>query len=154
MLRAIEEWGPVAAVRVSPVLYPGVNALHILGVAVLVGSVLALDVRILGFGRKEGWREAVLDLSPVAVVGFSLAAATGLVLFAVRASQYIENTVLWIKWALIGLGLLNVLAFRHALRKAEGSNPTRPLRIGAFLSALLWVSALFAGRWIAFTGEA
>ena len=151
-LQAVEAWGPVAALRTSTVAYPVVNALHILGVSLLVGVILALDARVLGIRRGSGWRASVAELSPVAAAGLLLAIATGALLFAVRASRYIENPALLTKWALIALGLVNVLVFHRAMRRSQDAAPSLTLRLCAAVSAATWIGAVFAGRWIAFAG--
>ena len=151
-LLTVESWGPVAALRTSTFVYPFISALHILGVGVLVGAILALDARVLGIRRGSGWRASVGDLSPVAAAGLLLAIGTGALLFAVRASRYIENPALLSKWALIAIGLVNVVVFRHAMRRSEDATPSFTLRLCAAVSAATWIGAVFAGRWIAFAG--
>ena len=152
MLTAVEAWAPVAALRTSTVVYPFINALHILGIGILVGAILTLDARVLGIRRGNGWRASVAELSPVAAGGLLLAMGTGVLLFAVRASRYIENPALLTKWALIALGLVNVLVFRKAMRRSGDAAPSLALRLCAAVSAATWIGAVFAGRWIAFAG--
>jgi hypothetical protein len=152
VLLAVESWGPVAALRTSTFVYPLVSALHILGIGILVGAILALDARVLGIRRGSGWRASVAELGPVAAAGLLLAIGTGALLFAVRASRYIDNPALLTKWALIAVGLANVLAFRQAMRRSPDGTPSLTLRLCAAVSAATWIGAVFAGRWIAFAG--
>jgi hypothetical protein len=152
VLLAVEAWGPVAALRTSTFVYPFISALHILGVGMLVGAILTLDARVLGIWHGSGWRASVGDLSPVAAAGLLLAIGTGALLFAVRASRYIENPALLTKWALIAIGLVNVVAFRQAMRRSHDAPPSFTLRLSAAVSAVTWIGAVFAGRWIAFAG--
>lgn len=152
MLTAVEAWGPVAALRTSTFVYPFINALHILGIGILVGAILTLDARVLGIRRGGSWRASVAELSPVAAAGLLLAIVTGVLLFAVRASRYIENPALLAKWALVALGLVNVLVFRNAMRRSHDAAPSFTLRLCAAVSAATWIGAVFAGRWIAFVG--
>lgn len=146
----VESWGAIAAIRTSPVLYPLVSALHILGLGVLVGTIVPLDLRIIGISKPDRWREAILRTSPVAASGLSLALVTGILLFAVRASHYLENTALLLKFGLIAVSLVNVVGFHCALKASCEEWPAPRLRILAFVSACTWIGALFAGRWIAF----
>ena len=150
MLSAIESSSAIAAIRTSTILYPIVNATHILGLGLLLGSILAADVRVLGLWKGAGWRRAVVDLSPVAGVGLLVAVLSGGVLFTVRASHYIENPALLLKWLLIGIAMINLVVFHNALRRTDSAAPTPMLRICAALSATCWIGAVFAGRWIAF----
>jgi hypothetical protein len=152
VLTAVEAWGPVAALRTSTFVYPFINALHILGIGILVGAILTLDARVLGIRRGNGWRASVAELSPVAAAGLLLAIGTGALLFSVRASRYIENPALLTKWALVAFGLVNVLVFRMAMRRSDDAAPSVTLRLCAAVSAATWIGAVFAGRWIAFAG--
>jgi len=150
LLLALERLGPVALLRSSGLLYPVVSALHILGIALLVGAIAVFDLRLLGVIRSGDWQTALRSNAPVAAGGLVLALITGLLLFAVRASVYVQNPALWVKWGLILLALLNIAAFYRLLRKAETA-PTPGMRACALLSLVFWVAAVFAGRWIAFT---
>ena len=152
MLTAVEAWGPVAALRTSTFVYPFISALHILGIGILVGAILTLDARILGIRRGNGWRASVAELGPMAAAGLLLAMGTGVLLFSVRAARYIENPALLTKWALIAVGLVNVLVFRMAMRRSGDAAPSFTLRLCAAVSAATWIGAVFAGRWIGFAG--
>lgn len=152
LLLALERLPPVALLRVSGTLYPMVSGLHILGIGLLIGSLATLDLRLLA-GRHD-WRDTLRGTTPLAAAGLALALLTGAMLFAVRASIYIHNPALLVKWLLIGLGLLNVALFYAMLRRAPDSEKAPPpvsVRIGALVSLVIWTGAVFAGRWIAFT---
>ncbi len=152
VLGAVEALPLVAALRTSSVLYPLVSALHVLGVALLVGGIVALDLRVVGLWKPEGWREAMGALVPVAAVGLALALVTGALLFGVRATRYAENPAMLVKAGLILAGALNVVTFHRMMRRRDVARPTPGLRASAGVSAAAWIGALFAGRWIAFVG--
>lgn len=141
----------VSAIRRTVWLYVLVNASHILGIALLVGPILVLDGRVLGLWKPAGWRDAVAVLSPVAALGLVVAIITGGLLFAVRAGDYLGNPALWSKWALMGLGLVNVAIFHALLRRHRGERPSVSMRLVAGCSASIWIGALLAGRWIAYS---
>lgn len=149
LLLALERLPPVALLRSSGLLYPVVSALHILGIALLVGAIAAFDLRLLGVIRGD-WRDSLRGNAPVAGAGLALALITGLMLFLVRASVYVQNPALWTKWGLILLALLNIALFYRLLRGTAAA-PTAGMRVCAALSLAFWVAAIFAGRWIAFT---
>jgi hypothetical protein len=137
----------------SPAAYMLVNAAHILSIGMLFGAILALDLRLLGFGKAIPIAPAAAFLSRLAGTGLCLALLTGLCLFSVRPMEYVQNPAFLSKLALIGLGLLNVLfVHRNAGWKAAltGSPPLLPLRIMATASILIWIAAVVAGRWIGF----
>ncbi len=88
--------------------YGVVNLIHILGIATLFGSVLVLDLRLLGLWRNVSLPTISTPTVPVAATGFVIAAASGVCLLATKATEYIGNPFLFIKFPAIGLGLLNV----------------------------------------------
>src|SRR6266852_3415016 len=90
--------------------YGVVNLVHILGVASLFGAVLVLDLRLLGLWRNVGLPAISKPTVPVAVTGFVVAAISGVGLLATKATEYVGNPFLYIKFPAISLGLLNVLA--------------------------------------------
>lgn len=151
VLLALERLAPVVSLRTSGLLYPVISALHILGIALLVGAIAVFDLRLLGLLRGGGdWRDSLRSNAPVAALGLALALLTGLALFSVRASVYVQNPALWLKWGLILLALLNIALFYRLLRGAAAA-PTAGMRSCAALSLVFWIAAIFAGRWIAFT---
>lgn len=151
LLAGMEASTVASNLRTSTLLYPAVSALHILGVALLVGSIVTLDMRVAGILRPANWREAVGDLGPVAATGLALALMTGALLFAVRAGDYAANPAMLAKWGLILFGLSNIVVFHALLRRSIERERAPPLlRVTALFSAIVWVAALIAGRWIAF----
>lgn len=150
ILRYVEDLALIAQVRSSTVVYATVNGLHILGLATLVGAVLTFDLHASGLWKSDRWREGLEVAIPVAAAGLFLAIATGLILFAVRGSHYATMPVFLAKIAILVVGLVNIVICHAFIRRSRSELPTSGIRIGAVISALVWVSALFAGRWIAF----
>lgn len=149
VLLAIEAFAPAVALRTSSVAYPLVSALHILGIGLLVGTVLTIDIGILVGG--QAWRLLLELLDPIVRVGFALVAATGALLFAVQATTYVQNPAFLVKVAFICMGLLNVMAFRRLLKHSGEPASVLALKVSAATSAVAWIGALFAGRLIGFT---
>jgi hypothetical protein len=133
------------------VLYPVVNALHIIGIGLLLGTIVNVDLRIIGLWQAERWRQGLYELLPLARLGFALAAATGAWLFSIRATEYITNPALQLKLVLIAIALLNVMVFHVLWRRTNiDSMPAVSLRVSAGLSLMLWLASIFAGRAIGF----
>ena len=155
MLAALEGSTFALVLRTWGVLYPLISGLHILGIALLVGSALAFDMRLAGLWRASEARAAVRMMAPTAAAGLGLVLATGFLLFSVRASVYAQNPAMLIKWGLILLGLANVVLVHLVMRRMAIKNRYRPmtLRVGALVSAAVWIGAILAGRWIAFTDQ-
>jgi hypothetical protein len=139
---AIEASPFATALRLSRWTYPLVNAGHVLGVALLVGAVVPMDLRLIGLWRRGIALPLVLRLlRPVAACGAVLAIVTGLCLFSVQASDYAAMPLFWLPRALVGLGLGHALAQRGL----AAAPPSRQRRAGA-LSLVLWPSVLLCGR--------
>lgn len=150
LLAALEQSAPASYLRTARWGYAAVNAGHIFGIALLVGGILPLDLRLLGLWPGIERRALARVLVPVAATGFLIAVATGLMLFSVRAQEYASLTVLQVKLAIIAMGLLAALMahVRYGLwldRAPSGSL----VHVGA-VSLLAWISALACGRLIAF----
>ncbi|MEC9344357.1 MAG: hypothetical protein VYD64_10995 [Pseudomonadota bacterium] len=148
MLIALEQSWLAAALKSSFYVYPSVNALHILAIGGLFTSVVLLDLRTLGLLPAQS--AAFTPLARRLALGaFAIAAATGLALLSVRATEYAVNPAFRLKLVLIALAGLNFLAFRIVTRKPTGSVP-RTGRGLAVLSIMLWTGIALCGRFIAF----
>ncbi len=141
------------ALRFSRWGYAAVNTAHILGIALLVGAILPLDLRLLGFWPRADRRELMRVLVPVAATGLALAILAGLLLFSVRATEYAFLAVFRIKLALIAVGASGALLlhWNHGFT-LQTASPAR-LRIAGLMSMTSWLGALIAGRMIAFIGN-
>lgn len=142
-----------AALKASGTLYLFVNAAHILAIGLIVGSILPLDLRLLGLFRGYRLSALGLYLSTSAAIGVVLAVLTGACLFSVRPTEYAANPAFLTKLALLACGVLNALVI-HSSRRwkiVTKDEPVSPLlRFQAFVSLLIWPAALLAGRWIGF----
>jgi len=140
------------AMRSSPALYPAVEILHIIGFVVLVGSILALDLRLLGLGRAAIPPMAQL-LLPLSRAGFVLAISMGLLLFSADASHVVKNPAFQAKALLIMAALVNIV-IAHAVPWRDvgrwGDRVPGGAKATALISILLWLSVVAAGRLIAY----
>ncbi|MFY0991259.1 hypothetical protein [Halomonas sp. C05BenzN] len=134
--------------RLSRWGYAGVNALHVLGIALLVGAIVPLDLRLLGWRRRLSLKTLGQALQPVAVTGLLLALGTGALLFLADPTGYAATPLFLLKLALIGLAIANALALNLGPGLA-GAAPRR-LRLAGALSLGLWIAALMSGRFLAF----
>ncbi len=142
------------AMRKSPWLFPIVNTLHIIGLALLFGAISCLDLRLMGAWTIVPVPGLARIVVPVAGTGLGLALVTGVLLFLTRASRYAQNPVFQIKMALIVLALVNLALLHrstawHGARAGTGQGYRRVAWAG-FLSMLLWLGVLIAGRMIAY----
>ena len=141
---AIEGLWLAQAMKHSTWLYPTVETMHIWGVGMLFGSVVIMDLRVLGFGN----RLSLSDLSRlgvlVALIGFGLAVLTGSLMFITQASELISSRLFILKMCLIFLLLANAMV----LRMRTVTNGISKLQ--ALLSLVGWASVIGMGRWLAY----
>ena len=136
-----------AALKSSVWAYPALEVLHICGIAMLLGNLVLLEMRV--FGRGAGLDvKALASLSlGIAGVGFSLAAASGLLMFASQAAELLTNRAFTLKMVLLMLAGCNAAWFhgRGSLDKLDGV-----ARMQMVLSSLIWLAVVACGRWIAY----
>jgi len=132
--------------------YALLNAGHIGGIALLVGGILPLDLRLLGFWPDIDRRSLTRVLVPTAAFGLVLAIITGTMMFATRAVEYAGLWVFWLKIGFVAAGGLSALLahLRYGLW-LEHAQP-RQLIVAAGFSLTCWITALVCGRMIAFVG--
>lgn len=127
--------------------YPALEVVHIVGIALLLGNLIALEVRV--FGRAAALPvPALARLSlTLALAGFSLAAASGLLMFATQPDELLANRAFIVKMGLLALAGLNAAAFhlRGSLRKLDSA-----ARLQMLVSTGLWLAVVVCGRWIAY----
>lgn len=123
--------------------------MHVFGIALLVGSIVLLDLRLLGAWRSVPVATLARPAVTVTVVGLVVAIASGVSLLVVQATEYVANPLLYIKFGAILVGLVNVAALRMAGDWTDDRFAARRGVAGA-LSLLAWLTALTAGRMIAY----
>ncbi|MEO8011495.1 MAG: DUF6644 family protein [Dokdonella sp.] len=129
--------------------YPIANALHLIGLALLLGPIVLIDLRVLGYARELPLGSLTSALTPFVVAGFLIAAISGFALFAADATALVGHRLLWIKLVVIALALINAIMFRLAFNE-PANTPPWTARGMALLSILLWTGVLVAGRMIAY----
>ena len=152
---ALEATAIAHSLRGSVWAYPLVNAGHILGVALLVGAIVPLDIRLIG-----GWSSTPLAplcriLTRMASVGLALAIASGLLLFITRASDYFQSGLFLIKMALVLTGvvnafLLNRVANLRFMEQSESNKLPWRIRSAACISLAAWLTAMLLGRMVGY----
>lgn len=144
------------AITESEWLFPTIETLHVLALALVFGSIAMLDLRLLGVSsRDRGVIQLAEDTLPWTWSAFVVAAITGALMFISAATSYYDNVPFRIKLVLLALAGLNMAVFHFtAYRAVHDWNLTLPTpqaaRIAASLSLLFWVSVVVAGRWIGF----
>jgi len=136
--------------------YGVLNLFHVLGISTLFGSIIVLDLRLLGLWQRIPLRMVATPTLPLAATGLTLAASSGICMIATNAIDYIDNPFLLIKFPAIALGLLNAAALSRfsAWRERESRAPspgeTRLLAVAGGTSLACWVIAVGAGRMLGY----
>ena len=136
--------------------YGVVNLVHILGVASLFGSIMVLDLRLLGLWHTVPLASIAGPTVPVATFGFVAAAASGVCLLATNATEYIGNPFLLVKFPAIAVGVVNVAvltalpAWKAIGRREVSSRERRQLTVAGGVSFVSWLTAVSAGRMIGY----
>lgn len=140
----------------GPWTYGIVNLGHILGVSTFFGSILILDLHLIGLWRRVPLIALSRVTVPVAKVGFVIAAATGICLLSSNATEYVNNPFFLTKFPAIALGLVNVWVIgRLPGWKARGDRELsdgeqRQLALAGGLSLGCWLTAITCGRLIGY----
>ena len=134
--------------------YPIMLSLHVVGLAIIVGIFVMRDLRLLG--RFDGVSYAALGgLVKLGWTGFVINALSGFALFSSQATIFIESTPFLLKISSIFLAVIAAAYIQnrsrdHAADWDAGERPGTALRAAALISLTLWISAIVAGRLIAY----
>lgn len=133
----------------SPLTFPILECLHILGFAVAVGTIALVDFRLLGFGMvRQSAGDLAKAFSPWTLLGLALALLSGPMLFSSDPDMYYLNLSFQVKMVLLALALLFHFTVRRKLVRGDiSASLSKPL---ACLSLTLWTGVIFGGIFIAF----
>jgi hypothetical protein len=137
----------LASLQTSTWAYPVLEVVHLLGIALLLGNLVLLELRVFGWGAALPLPSLARLAITLACAGFGLAAASGLLMFATQAGELLANRAFTYKMLLLLAAACNAGWFhgRDSLRKQDGL-----ARLQMVLSAVIWLAVLVCGRWIAY----
>lgn len=145
------------AIRGTAYLYPMLESVHIIGIALLIGPAAAFDLRLLGLGRQAlRVTTAAKHLLPLSHLGFMIAASTGVMMFLSSPSLIADRgSALW-KLSLIVLAGVNILIFHRRTYRGVanwdmGRSAPIAARVAAVVSLTSWSGVTVAGRLLAYT---
>jgi hypothetical protein len=160
ILNWIEDTTIASAVRGDvgwELLFPNIETVHVLSLAVVFGSILMVDLRLLGVtSRGTPIADLSAEVLPYTWGAFGLAVITGTLMFMSKAHIYFYNLQFRLKFLCMFLAGVNMLVFHfgayRSVRKWDTTFPTPgAARAAGALSIGLWVGVIFFGRWIGFT---
>lgn len=141
--------------RASIWLYPLVNTAHVVGIALLFGGIVPLDLKLAGAWPRVPLQPLARVLVPMAAAGVLLAMASGALLFATQPLDYVVEPLFGLKMALLAAAVLNALLLRgsprwHALQRDAAAPWPRGWRWAGIASIVLWLGVIAAGRLIGY----
>ena len=155
-LLAFFEWCETTAighaVKDSAWLFPVIEAVHLLGLSLLGGSLLVLDLRMLGFGlRRQSIAQLARDTRGWLLGSIAVMIVTGTALFLSEAVKCYYNQSFWVKITTLPVALLFTLTVRARVSRTGTDDATLRTRLVALMSLALWGTVAAAGRWIGFS---
>ena len=144
-------------IRESIYLFPIIEGLHLIGIALSVGVLCWFDLRLLGLAlRDEPVSKVWEQVMPWALGGFLVIFVSGLLLFWAEASTAYHSFHFWLKLSLILLAGVNALVFETSVRRNitewdRDSVPPMNARLAGAVSLILWTAIIVTGRTMAYT---
>ena len=139
-------------VRESVWMFPVIEAVHLLGLCLLGGTVLTVDLRMLGFGlRRQTVGELAGYLRPWLVGAVVLMLVTGVLLFLSEAVKCYYSQSFLVKMITLPVALIYTFTVREHEARIGRLDPSARTRLAAAVSMVLWFTVAAAGRWIGFS---
>ena len=156
MLLPLFEWCEATAlgqaIRESLWLFPVIESIHLLGLAMIGGALLVVDLRLFGLAlRQQPVAPLARDVHPWLVGSLAVMLTTGIMLFLSESIRCYYSPPFWTKMELLLVAILFTFTVRRKVALADEER-VGPIwgRLVAFVSLALWFGVGFSGRWIAF----
>lgn len=134
-------------VRFSRWGYAVINTLHVIGIVLLVGVIIPLDLKLIGLWQRLKLEPLTQVLVPVSIVGLIISVISGFLLFMAGPNDYADLNVFLFKLSCIAFAVINALNFHWRMGNTASFDTQRLVGV---TSLLLWLCALVAGRLIAY----
>ena len=157
VLASLESSHLADRIRNSLFLFPLIESFHVIGLTMVFGTTVILDLRLLGIAStRRPFRRVASDVLKWIWAAFGLTGMTGLLMFITNADVYYHNFYFRSKMALLALAGINMVIFELTAGRSVhqwDKDVRAPVsaRTAAALSLLLWITIIFLGRWIGFT---
>ena len=155
-LARLQDLGLPTQIRESDWLFPTIETVHVFAVVLVVGTIMTVDLRLLGFANKERpYSQVAAEMLPWTWTAFVIAALAGMLMFSSKALTYYGDIPFRLKMVCLLLAGINMAMFhwlgtRH-LDTWDRGRPPRAAKFAGGASLLLWTTIVAAGRWIGFT---
>jgi hypothetical protein len=155
----LQSWPISQSIRQSSWMFPAIECVHVIAITLVVGSVMIVDVRVLGLtSTRKSISELSWEVLPWTWVLFAVAAISGAFMFAAKATAYFADAPFRIKMLLIAAAGLNMVCFHFGPFKTirqwdRDVQPPALAKLSCGLSLTFWILVVAMGRWIGFTIE-
>jgi hypothetical protein len=153
----LQETGLATGIRDSLLLFPLIESVHVIGLALVFGTILIIDLRLLGAAStRRSFRRMSAEIMTWTWAAFAVTALTGVLMFITNATVYYNNLYFRAKIALLVLAAINVMVFELTAGRSMqqwDQEPSAPRvgRLVATVSLVVWVGVIVTGRMIGFT---
>ena len=143
-------------IRESVWMFPTIETVHVFALVLVVGSIMTVDLRLLGVANKERpFSQVAAEMLPWTWTAFGVAALAGMLMFSSKALTYYGNIPFRLKMVCLLLAGMNMVLFHwlgvRRLASWDHQQPPWSAKMAGGASLLLWTTIVAAGRWIGFT---
>lgn len=152
----LEQTSVAALIAGSDYLFPLLEAVHVVGLGLVIGTMGIVDLRLLGLAStKRTVRDVASHMLPIAWSGFGIAAISGALMFSANATRYMENPPFQLKLIALLLAGINMAVFHQVTWRSiavwdGAARPPGTARLAGAISLSCWIVVVFLGRWIGF----
>lgn len=146
-----------SAIRENFYIFPWLEVLHVMAIAVVLGTLVIVDLRLIGLASMDMKVSRLLRrMLPLTWTAFAIAAASGALLFLSQPVVYFQNFAFRLKLVMLVAAGLNMTVFHLSTQRNmaawdAGAALPRAARLAGALSISIWIVVASAGRWIGFT---
>jgi hypothetical protein len=157
LLASLESSGIATTIRNSLYIFPFIESTHVLGLAMVFGTIAIIDLRLLGIAStRRRFSRIAADVLKWTWAAFVLTAVTGFLMFITNANVYYHNFFFRTKMLMLVLAGINMLVFELTARRRiqewdSASAAPAAGKTAAVISLAIWITIIFLGRWIGFT---
>jgi len=157
LIAPLENSSLADSIRENDLLFPFIESVHVLSICLVVGSILVVDLRLLGIAStNQPVSRVTRAILPLTWSAFVVAVVSGSLMFISNATKYLGNGYFIAKLLLIGAAGVNMAIFHAVVARDQPrwDNRTAPpvrARLAGGVSILLWIAVVACGRWIGFT---
>jgi hypothetical protein len=154
-LESIEATQFSTSIRESSFFFPFLDVMHVIGLVLMLGPLMMLDLRLIGvLWKSSRVSKIATKFIPLALAGFVIVAVTGGLLFWAKPLAYYGRFYFRLKVVLMVLAFLNALIFHATIERKiaiwDNTLPPPPrARLAGVLGLVLWTAVVFAGRFMA-----